>query len=48
MLRKVELMNFFARSRTTQQLVDNLLIPAVEKMMFQDEDKQKKIISGFF
>lgn len=38
---------FFSRSRDAEQLVDNLLIPGVEKMMFQDEDKQKKLFQAF-
>jgi len=38
---------FFEKSKTTQQLVDNLLIPGVEDMVFQSERKKKELVNAF-
>lgn len=38
---------FFEKSKTTQQLMDNLLIPSVEDMIFQSEEKKKELIYAF-
>ncbi|MDD3653751.1 MAG: hypothetical protein PHO01_06150 [Desulfotomaculaceae bacterium] len=38
---------FFEKSKTTQQLLDNLLIPSVEDMVFQDERKKKELVNAF-
>jgi hypothetical protein len=38
---------FFEKSRTTLQLMDNLLIPAVEEMIFQDEQKKQELFHAF-
>lgn len=38
---------FFAKSKTTQQLMDNLLIPSVEEMIFQSERKKKELVHAF-
>lgn len=38
---------FFEKSRTTQQLLDNLLIPSVEEMIFQTERKKKELFYAF-
>ncbi|MGI6712869.1 MAG: hypothetical protein ACOX4L_09200 [Bacillota bacterium] len=38
---------FFEKSRTTMQLMDNLLIPSVEGMIFQDEEKKQELLHAF-
>ncbi|MDK2889111.1 MAG: hypothetical protein PWP72_1989, partial [Thermoanaerobacter sp.] len=38
---------FFEKSRTTMQLMDNLLIPSVEEMIFQDEQKKQELFNAF-
>ena len=38
---------FFEKSKTTQQLMDNLLIPSVEDMVFQSEQKKKELVHAF-
>lgn len=38
---------FFEKSKTTQQLMDNLLIPSVEDMVFQSERKKKELVNAF-
>jgi len=38
---------FFEKSKTTQQLLDNLLIPSVEEMIFQSESKKKELFKAF-
>ncbi|MDO7786881.1 hypothetical protein [Desulforamulus aquiferis] len=38
---------FFEKSKTTQQLMDNLLIPSVEDMVFQSERKKNELVNAF-
>ncbi len=38
---------FFEKSKTTAQLMDNMLIPSVEEMIFQSEAKKKELIHAF-
>lgn len=38
---------FFEKSRTTMQLMDNLLIPSVEEIIFQDEQKKQELFHAF-
>lgn len=38
---------FFEKSKTTSQLMDNMLIPSVEEMIFQSEAKKKELIHAF-
>jgi hypothetical protein len=38
---------FFEKSKTTRQLMDNLLIPSVEEMIFQDEQKKQELFHAF-
>jgi hypothetical protein len=38
---------FFEKSKTTPQLLDNLLIPSVEEMIFQSEQKKKELVHAF-
>jgi len=38
---------FFEKSKSTRQLMDNLLIPAVEEMIFQDERKKQELVHAF-
>ncbi|RXT07774.1 hypothetical protein [Ammoniphilus sp. CFH 90114] len=38
---------FFEKSKTTAQLMDHLLIPSVEEMIFQSEAKKKELIHAF-
>ncbi|MGM0508057.1 MAG: hypothetical protein ACQERZ_02705 [Fusobacteriota bacterium] len=38
---------FFSKSRNSVQLVENLLIKSVEKMMFKDKDRKKELFYAF-
>jgi len=38
---------FFEKSRTTMQLLDNLLIPTVEQIIFQNEIRKKELFNAF-
>jgi chromosome segregation ATPase len=38
---------FFAKSKTAEQLVDNLLIPSVENMLFQNKKQKKELLNAF-
>ncbi|MCK4259599.1 MAG: hypothetical protein KAX49_11515 [Halanaerobiales bacterium] len=38
---------FFEKSKTTKQLLDNMLIPGVEEMIFQDEKRKKELFTAF-
>ncbi len=38
---------FFERGKTTSQLIENILIPGIEEMMFHDELKKKELINAF-
>ncbi|MDD2432344.1 MAG: hypothetical protein PHX01_01375 [Clostridia bacterium] len=38
---------FFEKSKSTRQLMDNLLIPSVEEMIFQDEQKKQELFHAF-
>ncbi|MBU7005802.1 hypothetical protein [Phosphitispora fastidiosa] len=38
---------FFEKSRTTMQLLDNLLIPTVEQIIFQNETRKKELFNAF-
>jgi len=38
---------FFAKSKTAEQLVDNLLIPSVENMLFQNKKQKEQLVNAF-
>ncbi|MGI6651572.1 MAG: hypothetical protein ACOX4Y_07440 [Limnochordia bacterium] len=38
---------FFERCRTTAQLMDNLLIPSVEQVIFRNESKKQELVNAF-
>ncbi|MGI6554145.1 MAG: hypothetical protein ACOX2P_01815 [Bacillota bacterium] len=38
---------FFEKSKTTVQLMDNLLIPSVEEMIYRNEDKKQELVHAF-
>src|SRR5690554_1731322 len=38
---------FFERCKTTTQLMDNLLIPSVEQVIFRNETKQQELVNAF-
>ncbi|MGI6165270.1 MAG: hypothetical protein ACOYEN_04690, partial [Limnochordia bacterium] len=39
---------FFERSKTTPQLLDQLLIPSIEQVIFQSEDRKRELFLAFF
>ncbi|HEY8341862.1 MAG TPA: hypothetical protein VIK75_02485 [Calditerricola sp.] len=38
---------FFERSRTTGQLLENLLIPSVEQVIYQREEERRELVTAF-
>lgn len=38
---------FFERCKTTTQLMDNLLIPSVEQVIFRNESKKQELVNAF-
>lgn len=38
---------FFERCKTTTQLMDNLLIPSVEQVIFRSENKKQELVNAF-